>query len=200
MIAGNFEDKYNAKNPISKLLVRNFIKTFRDFLTKNDFPKNIVELGAGEGQLIKIIKKEFPKSKIGGSDISEEMIKIATRNLKGKNVSLSTQDIHKLSYKPKSFDLIVCCEVLEHVDNPKKALAEIKRICRGKVLLSVPLEPLWRVLNMARGKYLTRLGNTPGHVNHFAPGKFKRLVEDSGFKILSIKYPLPWQMVLIEPK
>lgn len=200
MIAGNFEDKYNTKNPVSKFLVKNFLKTFNGMLSRVDSPKKIVELGTGEGQLIKITQRKFPKSSIWGSDISKEIIKIAARNLKGKNISLSAQDIHKLSYKSKSFDLVICCEVLEHVDNPKKALREIKRISKGKVLLSVPLEPLWRILNMSRGKYLTGFGNTPGHINHFAPGKFKRLVEDSGFKILLIKYPMPWQMVLIESK
>lgn len=198
MIAGNFEDKYNTKNPISKFLVRNFLKTLKELLPKEDFSETIVELGTGEGQLIKIIRKQFPKSKICGSDISEEIIKEAARNLKGKNIILSTEDIHKLSYKSKSFDLIICCEVLEHVDNPKKALKEIKRVSRGKVLLSVPLEPLWRALNITRGKYLESLGNTPGHLNHYMPWQFDKLINESGFKIISKKYPMPWQMVLLE--
>lgn len=200
MIAGNFEDKYNSKNPISKLLVKSFLKTFQELLYISGTPKKIVELGTGEGELIKEVLKHFPGSKVWGSDISREIVKKATANLKGRGVKLSTQDIHKLSYREKYFDLVICCEVLEHVENPEKALREIRRITRGKVILSVPQEPLWRILNISRGKYLKNFGNTPGHLNHFTPAQFSGLVERSGFKILLKKYPLPWQMVLAKPR
>lgn len=199
MVYGNYEDKYNTKNPISKILVTNFLKTLKSNLKKIN-ASTIVELGAGEGELLRILRKIFPEASISGSDISEDMMKKAEKALKGKNINLSVEDIHKLSYKSKKFDLVVCAEVIEHVDDPEKALSEIKRICKGRVLLSVPLEPLWRILNMARGKYISDLGNTPGHLNHFTPGQFHALVERSGFKILSKYYPLPWQMVLVEPK
>ena len=200
MIAGNFEDKYNSKNPISKFLVRNFLKTFQKLLLVSTSPKNIVELGAGEGELIKVVLKCLPGANVWGSDISKKVIDKAKKNLHGQKVRLGVENIEKLSYRGNSFDLVICCEVLEHVENPEKALREIRRITRGRIILSVPQEPLWRVLNIARGKYLRDFGNTPGHLNHFTPFQFSRLVERCGFKILLKKYPLPWQMVLAKPR
>lgn len=196
MIAGNYEDKYNSKNPISKLLVESFTNTFKSFLTKIKSPKKIVEIGAGEGYLTRILAENFPDSQIYASDISSSVLKIAKETLKNYKVSLSTQNVEKLEYKSGEFDLVVCCEVLEHVESPKNALREIRRIAKNRVLLSVPREPLWRVLNVVRLKYLKELGNTPGHLNHWGVEQFLKLVESSGFRIISKQLPLPWQMVL----
>lgn len=198
MIAGNFEDKYNTKNPISRILVNNFLSTFKNLLDEIDESKKIVEVGVGEGYLTKIISDKFPDSQIWASDISKDIIKVANDNLKGRKVHLDIEDTQNLSYANDMFDLCVCCEVLEHVQNPKKALSEIRRITRNKVILSVPSESLWRLLNMLRLKYLLSFGNTPGHVNHWTPAQFIRLVEGSGFKVISRKLPLPWQMLLIK--
>ena len=56
--------------------------------------------------------------------------------------------------------------------DPEATLAEMARVARRHLLVSVPREPLWRGLNMARGAYLRDLGNTPGHVNHWSKRAF----------------------------
>ena len=63
-------------------------------------------------------------------------------------------------------------EVLEHVPDPEATVAEMARVARRWLLVSVPREPLWRGLNMARGAYWRALGNTPGHVNHWSKRAF----------------------------
>ncbi|WP_207642472.1 hypothetical protein, partial [Desulfosporosinus sp. I2] len=63
------------------------------------------------------------------------------------------------------------------------------------IILSVPREPLWRILNLARGKYIPDLGNTPGHIQHWSKKSFLRLV-NRYFDVLEVKSPLPWTMVL----
>lgn len=199
MISGNFEDKYNSKNPVSKIIVGNFISTFnKKLLNEIGDPERIAEVGAGEGYLTNIVAQKFPDAQIWASDLAEDMLLKLAKNLNGKSVNLSVENVENLSYEDNKFDLCICCEVLEHVQNPKKALNELKRVTRGRVILSVPIEPLWRILNMLRGKYLKDFGNTPGHINHWSGLQFKRLVESSGFKVLSIKSPLPWQMILAE--
>jgi hypothetical protein len=67
------------------------------------------------------------------------------------------------------------------------------------VLLSVPREPVWRVLNVLRGKYLGRMGYTPGHINHWTPVGFRRLVSEH-LEILDNRSPFPWTMVLARPR
>ncbi len=200
MIAGNYEDKYHAKNPISRLLVANFLKDFHKCLTQVNNPQTIAELGAGEGYLTEIISNRFPRAKIIASDLSINILKIAEKNTMAGNVHFEQQEISRLSYKDNSCDLIICCEVLEHVKNPQKALQEIHRVGRGFFILSVPHEPLWRILNMARGKYWHDLGNTPGHINHWTKNDFAQALAGGGFDIIQMFKPLPWIMVLAAKK
>jgi SAM-dependent methyltransferase len=94
--------------------------------------------------------------------------------------------------------LVVGLEVLEHVPQPERALADIARVCRGTAILSVPREPIWRAGNMARGRYLKDWGNTPGHVNHWSSGAFERFVR-TRFDVGDIARPVPWTMVRAVP-
>ena len=93
--------------------------------------------------------------------------------------------------------LVVACEVLEHLAHPERALAEIARVARGRVVLSVPREPLWRALNLARGAYWREAGNTPGHVQHWSRAEFVALVART-FRVLDVWSPTPWTVVAAE--
>ena len=95
--------------------------------------------------------------------------------------------------------MVMCCEVLEHLDDPERALREIRRVCARYCVLSVPNEPFWRLLNLARGAYARNLGNTPGHVNHWSTKHFERYVGDY-FRVLEIATPLPWVITLCQRK
>jgi len=59
----------------------------------------------------------------------------------------------------------------------------------------VPREPIWRILNIARGKYIGDLGNTPGHVNHWSRRGFIDLLSRR-FDVVEVRSPLPWTMAL----
>jgi hypothetical protein len=86
--------------------------------------------------------------------------------------------------------------VLEHVPDPQRTLAEMARVARRHLLVSVPREPLWRAINMARGAYLRDLGNTPGHVNHWSKRGFVSLLSRHG-TVEEVRSPLPWTMLLV---
>ena len=96
-------------------------------------------------------------------------------------------------------DLIVCCEVLEHLEEPRRALEALRRIVTGHLILSVPREPIWRLLNIARLKYIVDLGNTPGHLQHWSAQRFTALAAEY-FDVLAVRKPLPWTMLLCGPK
>jgi hypothetical protein len=70
------------------------------------------------------------------------------------------------------------------------------RVAGRHLLVSVPREPLWRGLNMARGAYLKDLGNTPGHLNHWSKRAFVRLLGQHG-EVIEARSPFPWTMVLL---
>ena len=90
-----------------------------------------------------------------------------------------------------------CLEVLEHLDDPDAALAEICRVSKRWVITSVPREPVWRALNLMRLKYVSGLGNTPGHLNHWSKGRFTRFV-GTRLDVRKTLSPFPWTMLVGE--
>lgn len=56
---------------------------------------------------------------------------------------IKKEDIQDLSFKNKSFDIVLCQEVLEHVEDPIKAISELKRITKKQLIISVPNEPFF---------------------------------------------------------
>ena len=78
--------------------------------------------------------------------------------------------------------------------DPEHTVAEMARVASGHLLVSVPREPLWRGLNMARGAYLKDLGNTPGHLNHWSKRSFVALLSQHG-EVVEARSPFPWTML-----
>jgi ubiquinone/menaquinone biosynthesis C-methylase UbiE len=198
-VEGNYEDKYNAGNPISQFLMTRFLTTFRLLLKtikENNHISTICEIGCGEGELLKILREYFPHAEIFACDLSPNEIKKAKVNCKGLNIHFSVQDAQQLNYKDKQFDLLVACEVLEHIPEPNKTISEMQRI--GKLaVVSMPIEPLWRVLNILRFKYLHDFGNTPGHLNHWSQRSFQKQLKLFHIFPLVMATPYPWQMYLV---
>lgn len=198
-IEGNYEDKYNTKNPISRFLMNRFLKSFEKLLIeakKNKNISSICEIGCGEGELLKIIRKHFPTAKIYASDLSKNEVEKAKINCKDLNIEFSVQNAQGLKYKNKQFDLLIACEVLEHIPYPNKAIEEIKRLS-DLAIISTPIEPLWRILNMLRFKYVKDLGNTPGHLNHWSVPSLRKFFNVFDIRAISNAKPYPWQMYLL---
>jgi hypothetical protein len=75
----------------------------------------------------------------------------------------------------------------------------LERLTRRHLLLSVPWEPMFRGLNLMRGKHVRAWGNDPEHVNHWGRRGFFRFVEQR-FSILGAPLVAPWTMVLAEKR
>ena len=133
-------------------------------------------------------------------DISQK--RIEDNCVRMPQVEFWSQDIYKpieSEHLPgeRRFNLIICSEVVEHMEKPKDALRNLMDY-GDRFIISVPHEPIWRIMNMARGKYLKDLGNTPGHIQHFATGAFCKMLTECGLKVIKLEKPLPWLMVYCE--
>ncbi len=198
LVSGNTYDKYGSKNPIARYLMSGFLGAFDRMLALSG-AQAARELGCGEGYLsIRLAQKGL---RIAASDLSENVLMEARQNAMaaGADISFSLEDAQTPTSLPEFSDLIVCCEVLEHVREPETALRNIAALGARYFLFSVPNEPLWRVLNMARGKYWTDWGNTPGHIQHWSSNAFKQMLERY-FEIEAFSTPLPWSMALCSAK
>ena len=197
-IAGNFYNKYTSQNPLVKLLISRFQSSLDKLLAKTN-AHDIHEIGCGEGYLCIPLAKT--KRTIRGSDISSRIIDVAQKHAAEENVSISFQtiDIYDLDPDKDAAGLIICCEVLEHLPDPHKALELLSRLAKPYAIISVPQEPLWSYLNMLRGKYWAQGGNTPGHIQRWSKESFITIA-GKYFDIEETCSPLPWTMLLCRSK
>lgn len=156
-----------------------------------------VEIGCGEGFSTQRLRKLLPRNvQLIASEYEAALVPRAQE--RNPDVPIANESVYRTSYADNSFDLVFLLEVLEHLARPETALAELSRIVKddGYLVVGVPREPLWCALNLARGKYVKSLGNTPGHVNHWSSLGLKHLVSRHFGPVLAVRHPLPWTQVL----
>lgn len=158
----------------------------------------VLEIGIGEGFSTQKIRKMFSTAvHFEASEFRFDLVHLARQ--RNPDILISQESIYELNREASSFDLVLCLEVLEHLTDPHLALRELARVSRRYVMVSVPREPLWRALNMIRGKYIGSWGNTPGHLQHWNVREFRDFV-GTLFTVLEVRTPLPWTILLLQKK
>ena len=194
-IVGNVYDKYKSQNPVARWLMGGFLNSVSELYNLMQ-PASILEVGCGEGELSDHLLKHALKrpTRFVACDLSLEVVDSRVDPL----IEFRQSSIYELPYSENEFELVVCCEVLEHLEHPQQGLAEIARVAEKGVLLSTPWEPIWRLLNLARGKYMMKFGNTPGHIQHFSRQDLTKLAQ-THLKVVQMRTPLPWTIILGVP-
>lgn len=193
-VGGNLYDKYRSRNPVVRWLMSGFERDLLE-LARVTGAREVHEVGCGEGHLSRLLRQEGLD--VRGSDVSPEVIEEARERTRreGSEIPFRVADLYELDAERDGAELIVCCEVLEHLDDPGAALEVLTRQARPWLILSVPREPLWRTLNLLRGSYIRRLGNTPGHVQHWSKSGFVDHLSEYA-RPVEVRSPMPWTMVL----
>jgi len=194
VVAGNVYPKYTTANPLARLLVANFTAQLRH-LVRRSGARQVHEVGCGEGYLARRLAAEG--CAVRGSDLSCATIAEARRRSAGITPPIAFQvaDLYRLDPDRDAAELVLCCEVLEHLPDPLRALDVLEQLARPHLIASVPREPLWRILNVARGRYWSELGNTPGHLQHWSGRAFVAMLAER-FEVVEVRNPLPWTMAL----
>ena len=194
-VTGNTYDKYGTRNPVARLLQRGFERNLDDLLASAE-PASLLDVGCGEGVLTQRWANALAPRRVVGIDLEDPLIAAEWAKRPAPNLSYIAQPADALPFADGEFDLVTAIEVLEHVPDPERTFAEMARCAARHVLVSVPREPLWRAVNMARGAYWRDLGNTPGHVNHFSSAAISALCARHG-EVIETRAPFPWTMVLV---
>jgi len=192
---GNTYDKYGSSNPVVKRLMTGFQASL-DQLWERAAPESVLDVGCGEGVLTAEWAERLGDGRIVGIDLDDPKLRAEWERRARPNLEFRAEEASSLSFAAGEFDMATAIEVLEHVPEPEATLAEMSRVARRWLLVSVPREPLWRALNMARGAYLRELGNTPGHLNHWSRRAFASLLSRHG-AVEEARSPFPWTMLLV---
>jgi SAM-dependent methyltransferase len=195
VVTGNTYDKYGSTNPVVRRLMAGFEATLEELFTLAD-PQSLLDVGCGEGVLVHQWAQRIAPKPVVGIDLEEPSIQEGWAERQAPNLEYRIMKAEDLPFADGEWDVATAIEVLEHVPDPAHTVAEMARVARRWLLVSVPREPLWRGLNLARGAYLKDLGNTPGHLNHWSKRSFVSLLSKHG-EVVEARSPFPWTMLLV---
>lgn len=189
--------KYQAKNPLQRFLIRRFMEQLIALFDETQPADSVLEIGCGEG----FVSGQLSERHAGGSYVGVDLSADDIAKLKAKfpGVEAHEGSIYDLSFLDRDFDVVVCAEVMEHLDDPGAALEQILSRNPNRLVLSVPHEPWFCLSNFARGKNIGRLGNDPEHVNLWGRRGFAKVLEPY-LVIEKHETSYPWQLVLARPK
>jgi 2-polyprenyl-3-methyl-5-hydroxy-6-metoxy-1,4-benzoquinol methylase len=194
-VTGNTYDKYGSTNPVVRRLMAGFERTLDELFAEAD-PQSLLDVGCGEGVLVETWARRLGDRRVVGIDLDDPNLHAEWARRQAPNLEYRVMKAENLPFADGEFDVASAIEVLEHVPDPEHTVAEMARVAQRWLLVSVPREPLWRVLNIARGAYVRDLGNTPGHLNHWSKRAFVSLLERHG-TVVEARSPFPWTMLLV---
>ena len=196
LVIGTAGNKYELKNPIARWLIRGFDTAVSE-LAAQAAPRTILEVGCGEGHIVQLLL-EATSAQIHATDISPTCIADAKANVSSERVTFGVENVMTIGPPSVAPDMVVCCEVLEHLEDPREGLKALLALRANTYLLSVPREPLWRILNFSRGAYMKDWGNSPGHLQHWSKRSFLNLISEH-LTPIAVRSPIPWTVVLCRP-
>jgi len=173
--------KYESKNPVKNYLINCFKKKILDLVISTG-AKKVLDVGCGEGYLLSYLDSRITDWQVEGFDIEAEVVSQAAQKL--PSVTLKVKSIYDSGYPTEEFDLVLCNEVLEHLERPTEALSELKRLSHKWVILSVPNEP-----------YFSICSNSKDHCNKWSKNEFVNLVSKY-FKVIKVVTSFPWTIAL----
>jgi ubiquinone/menaquinone biosynthesis C-methylase UbiE len=149
----------------------------------SDKPKYILDVGCASGWFLSEVAKKHQQASLHGVDIYHKGVEYGKKLY--PKLQFQTADAHALPFKDEFFDLVICTEVLEHVEQPQVVLGEMKRVLKkggqaiieldsGSVLFSV-VWYLWR-------KFQGKVWND-SHIHSFTVQKLERAIRECDFKL-----------------
>jgi SAM-dependent methyltransferase len=132
--------------------------------------RRILDAGCGDGTLVRLLRRAYPTAAITGVDLSPRVVERNRRSLPG--ISFQTLDVAEQRLSER-FDLITCCEVIEHIGDQRAALANLAGMLEvgGRLLLTCPTGPIHST------------ERTFGHLHHPSPQELATLGAPLGLRI-----------------
>lgn len=185
--------KYTYQNGFYQRHLQAFLDRIHALLATTDATR-VLDAGCGEGFVTDYLARHNPALTLTGVDLSDEAIAYAREHF-GERATFRTGSVYKLPFSDNSFDAVVCSEVLEHLDDPDRAVDELKRVARHHVLITVPREPYFQWLNVIGQKL--GISPDPEHVNFWTKTTFQQYMK-LHFERVAFEWKHLYQLALAE--
>ncbi len=173
------------KNVLQKVWHTRKLKTVLNLI--QFYPKKILDVGCASGWFLSNVSDEYPGATCFGIDVYEKGIQYGKKIYPSLNFKVAKAE--KIPFKANEFDLVICTEVLEHVDDPKVVLNEIKRVLKknGQAVIELDsgsflFSATWLLWTRVQGKVWN-----DAHLHSFNVKKLENVIQACGFTVVSKK-------------
>jgi 2-polyprenyl-3-methyl-5-hydroxy-6-metoxy-1,4-benzoquinol methylase len=156
----------------------------------NEEYNEIVDIGCGEGIMLEKLTRCFPHKNIVGLDSMAENVQICSK----RGLQIRLGDVYFLDFPQDSVDLVILMEVIEHLDDPNKAIQEIYKILKpgGKLIIVFPNDTTFIVARILTLKLKEAVYN-PGHLKQWNPREVRSLLNSYNLDVIkSLSIPFFW--------
>ncbi len=186
------KQKYSRNSRIAQWHLNSVMEAIYQLLAETE-GTSILDAGCGEGFLTDYLARRDSSLRLTGVDMSSEAIAYA-EDMFGERVRFRMGNVYKLPFSDNSFDVVLCSEVLEHLDDPDLATRELTRVARRHVIITVPNEPYFRWLNdLARALGICM---DPGHINFWTKSTFETFIRSHFDNPVFSRKHMIYQLVL----
>lgn len=194
-LTSNFQ-KHTSSNPIQKWLIDRFHKVIIERIAAAG-PTSFLDAGCGEGFVAELLHQRLPDLDLTGFDFNPASVEMARQRV--PSATFTVASIFDIPFPDDTFDVVGCFEVLEHQADPEPALAELTRVAKRLVILSVPHEPFFSLANAARGKNwdVRPRGSDPDHKQLWTRKAFGEFVRSQpNLDLVWLGGSFPWTIAV----
>lgn len=157
----------------------------------------VLEIGCGAGRMVKNLKFHCPNIEIYGCDISYQAIHKALRDTQ-QGANFAVADVQNLPYVDESFDIVVGFDIIEHVPNVRRTIAETYRVLKKRGLFHLhapcegnPFTVYWILNKLGIARNLKRIH--AGHIQKLKSRELLNSLRKHGYCVIDITYS--WHVI-----
>jgi len=154
----------------------------------------ILDAGCGEGITLEKLIRQFPDCQVEGLDVDPANIEICRQH----NLPVRQGSILQLPYDDNTFDTCTFMEVIEHLQQPEQALAELARVLKpaGRLLVVFPVDWAFFLARVICMRFKEAMFD-PAHLRQWSTRALKAAMRKVGLRVFAARsMPLPWPMKL----